>query len=311
MDRDILNSNLITNLGGYAQLYQYTFVRTINSIEKTTVLLKFSLNKETLKNVIKVLYESEMDVGDWHGAYRIINYRFYGTIFSLYYFSRTDDNDISDILNFLMSLYIGIFGSNGERRAAAIDILLNKLQRWNSDNNSGADPNEIVTKIADRTFFDSDFFTIEVNVERYSYVRGTSPEDLILKDKQAYFYEKLLPHYSIEAVLNRRFQVEPSIAHATPIPFDHVRHLERSNSTRRGHGINVLSHYKRMIMGVERLRRNVPLKRFPFYNRKKIHDYHIYARGINTLDTFFKGALDNTSLLSYHLKYVNALIRQK
>ncbi len=195
-----------------------------------TILQNFKIDKETLENLVKILYDSEIDNGLFGQRYSIINVSCSGTIYgNFFYFPYST---IENLTTFLLNLYASLYSSDFRKDGS--EYMTEKIRELASDiGGSISKPFEIIKNIDERKLYTTDFIKLIFNLKNESQIRDDMRDvnRLMIEEKAASLINPFESFESIDRILRMRlhFSSEEAAANELDTGRDELYELIRDS----------------------------------------------------------------------------------
>lgn len=236
LKRNYQNKGLITSLSCYTD-EEYSARRLVPgvSVPSYNLIMKFALSKKVLKNIVKIIYDSELDPGSWRNSYTIQNANVSGTIYNNFFYYP--NSSLEDIGTLVMNLYGSMFSQDEEIHKISLENVITKIKEMSSTlGGSTSRPFEIIESLNKRKILNTDFLKIVFNLKPINVQKMVPPTELILEDMIDNGKNRFKSDEDIERILRLRLKYNAldsaNLERDTPI--NEERLLSREFRTRSG-----------------------------------------------------------------------------
>lgn len=228
LERQFANNNLIQSTTLYAMESIPQNTTYVQGRSKFTIVQSFKVEKSILENLVKILYDSEIDNGLYGGRYSIINASCSGTIYgNFFYLPYTS---IEELTTFLSNLYAALYSS--EFRLAGAEYMTIKIQELAKDmGGSITKPWELINNINQRRLYTTDFVKIIFNLQNESQSRDDMKDinRMMIDERSQALVNPFESYESIDRLLRMRlnFSAEEAAANELDTERDELYELIR------------------------------------------------------------------------------------
>lgn len=205
-----------------------TYVRTRGTF---SILQTFKIDKSTLENVVKILYDSELDNGLFGERYSIINVSCSGTIYGNFYFLPY--TSIENLTTFLLNLYASLYSSKYNKDGS--EYMSKKILELSSDiTGSISKPFEVLKNIEEHKIFNTDFIKLIFNLKNESLIKDDMKDinNLIVNEKGLSLSNDFESFESIDRILKMRLKFTAEDAAMNEFNVDRDELYEIARETR-------------------------------------------------------------------------------
>lgn len=230
LERQFANNNLIQSTMNYAVESIPQNTTYVQGRSTFTIVQSFKIDKDILENLVKILYDSEIDNGLFGGRYSIINVSCSGTIYGNYFYLPY--SSIETLTTFLLNLYASLYSN--EYRKDGSEYMTNKIRELSSDiGGSISKPFEIIKNIDERRLFTTDFIKLIFNLKNESQKRDDMRDinRLMIEEKSMSLVNPFESFESIDRILRMRlnFNAEEAAANELDTERDELYELIRDS----------------------------------------------------------------------------------
>ncbi len=251
--RQFDNPNLITALSGWADsyLYQNMVMGNHGLGQQIKIIQTFPFRMETIRNMCKIFWNSELDIGLWGGIYKILHVTVSGTIDGTFFY--INEVEIHEATSFLLDLYVTVFmRATAEERENdqalrdlefARDKLLKAFKDQAHDKGgSGANALDLLNKAISDRLLTNDMIRLEFLLQSLpgALVNERTPLNILNDDKLSNLRNgRISIDESIRRILSFRLRIrDPHLAYNEELvtPVDEEYQLEDNYRNTRHEG---------------------------------------------------------------------------